>query len=143
MLRAILGISKHSRAFRKMMIQELKPLTPQSIKINPIIQQTQTRSYSEVNATNKSTSPINQNKSKFESSKDYIKKAHIENSKESEQLLKILRKTGAISVVIVFVSIGYAAFSEYSGKPNEVEEIEYIPNLSQDIRYKNKNNNGA
>ncbi|KAI5953611.1 hypothetical protein KGF54_002983 [Candida jiufengensis] len=137
MLRSILGISKHSRAFRRMMIQELKPITTQSIKSNIILQQTlQTRSYSEPATTNQTAAQ--EEKSKYESSKEYIKKAHIENSKESEQVLRIMRKTGAISVLVVFGSIAYAAFSEYQTKPNEVEEIEYIPNLSQDIRYKTR-----
>lgn len=106
-----------------MMLHELKPVTPEI--------RTQTRFYSDAST--------NTPQSKFETTKEFWRKAHIENSKESEKVLKLLRKTGAISILVVFASIGYAAYVEHSHKTDDdVQVIEYIPNLKEDIRYRKK-----
>ncbi|KAI5949661.1 GOR1 [Candida margitis] len=124
-LRSLLARSRHSRAFRMMMIHELKPMMPEI--------RTQTRSYSDSN-TSESTS-----QRRLESTKEFWRKAHIENSKESEKVLKLLRKTGAISILAVLASIAYAAIIEHSNKTEEEEQgIEYIPNLKEDIRYRKR-----
>ncbi|CAD1809925.1 unnamed protein product [Candida parapsilosis] len=121
-LRSFLARSRHSRAFKMMMIHELKPIMPEM--------RTQTRFYSD---------PSIQSHSRFETTKEFWRKAHIENSKESEKVLKLLRKTGAISILVVFASIGYAAFIEHTHKTEEeAPEIEYIPNLKEDIRYRKR-----
>lgn len=123
-LRSLLARSRHSRAFRMMMIHELKPMIPEI--------RTQTRLYSDANATNTSHG-------RLETTKEFWRKAHIENSKESEKVLKLLRKTGAISILVVFASIAYAAFIEHTNKTEEeVQGIEYIPNLKEDIRYRKR-----
>lgn len=106
-----------------MMIHELKPVTPEI--------RTQTRFYSDAST--------NTPQSKLETTKEFWRKAHIEDSKESEKVLKLLRKTGAISILVVFASIGYAAYIEHSNKTDDdVQMIEYIPNLKEDIRYRKK-----
>ncbi|KAI5967108.1 GOR1 [Candida theae] len=119
--KSLLSRSRHSRAFRMMMLHELKPVTSEI--------RTQARFYSDSTPT----------QSKFETTKEFWRKAHIEDSKESEKVLKLLRKTGAISIVVVFASIAYAAIMEHTNKTEEEEDvraIEYIPNLKEDIRHR-------
>ncbi|CAK9438679.1 uncharacterized protein LODBEIA_P29030 [Lodderomyces beijingensis] len=128
MLKSLFGLSKHSRAFRRMMILELRPKQVAHI-----------RNFSETRSAMEQ-----QQATKFEAAKRFIKNAHIEESAEANKVLKVMRKAGALSVLVVFASVGYAVFLENFSKPNAalVEEMEgeeeYMPQLSQDIRYKQK-----
>ncbi|KAL6453820.1 GOR1 Glyoxylate reductase 1 [Candida maltosa Xu316] len=113
-----LGASKHSSAFRRAMVSELRPL----------------RSYSvEQPSIPKSTS-------KLAGTKEYLKKLQTEDTPESENMLKIFRKIGAVSVVVVFASIGIAAYKERAAPTTVItEEVIDIPmDLSQDIRYQKR-----
>ncbi|KGR03495.1 hypothetical protein MEQ_00272 [Candida albicans P87] len=120
MLRTALGASKHSRAFRRAMALELRPLRSYSVEQPP-------------------PQPITE--SKFAAVKDYMKKVQTEDTQESEKVLKFFRKMGAISIVAVLASIAYAAYDQsYNGNSQIVEEQQLIklPDLSQDIRYQQR-----
>ncbi|KAI3403933.2 MIA40 [Candida oxycetoniae] len=93
----------------------------------------QIRNYSESASSEKQPPPI----SRFEATKHYIKQVHIEGSDEANTVLGYLRRAGALSVLVMFASIGYAVYVEKSNKPKEIEEIEieeYMPKLGEDVR---------
>ncbi|EDK43332.1 hypothetical protein LELG_01510 [Lodderomyces elongisporus NRRL YB-4239] len=146
MLRSMFGPWKHSREFRRLMVTELRPLFPlQSLNsigsVRPPVL-AQIRNFSELSPSfNDNTHHSNQ--SKFETAKQFWKNAHEDDSKESKLVLKYLRKGGAISILVVFASIGLAVYQANSnqdeGKQDILEEMEiqeYMPKLSEDIRYK-------
>ena len=91
MLRTTLGSSKHSTAFRRAMAKEISPLRSYSVE-----QQTQ--------------QPI----SRLTTTKKYLKNLQTENSKESEKMLKIFRKAGALSIVAVLGSLGMLFMNKIS-----------------------------
>ncbi|EER31540.1 conserved hypothetical protein [Candida tropicalis MYA-3404] len=122
MLRTALGSSKHSTAFRRAMAKEISPLRSYSVE-----QQTQ--------------QPI----SRLTTTKKYLKNLQTENSKESEKMLKIFRKAGALSIVAVLGSLGYAVYEQNfkdSGNTEKIlnrEQLVDMPiDLSQDIRYQKR-----
>ncbi|CAX44529.1 conserved hypothetical protein [Candida dubliniensis CD36] len=120
MLRTVLGTSKHSRAFRRAMALELRPLRSYSVEQPP-------------------PQPITE--TKFAAVKEYMKRVQTEDTHESEKVLKLFRKMGAISIVVVLASIGYAAYDQsYNGNTQIVEEQQVIklPDLTQDIRYQKR-----
>lgn len=121
MLKTALGSSKHSTAFRRAMAKEILPLRSYSVEQQPI--------------------------SKLTSTKKYLKNLRTENSKESEKMLKYFRKAGAISILAVLGSLGYAIYEQNykdSGSAEQIikkEQLADIPmDLSQDIRYQKRGN---
>ncbi|CAI5758912.1 unnamed protein product [Candida verbasci] len=126
MLKSLLGVSRHSRAFRRAMILEFQPL----------------RAYSETQQQQQKTQTFHE---KLQSTKSYLKKLQTEDSEESERMLKKVRKWGVLSVFITLASISIAVYDEHFGEKDEGElkklekvppmELEYIPNLSRDIRH--------
>ncbi|KAG2732377.1 hypothetical protein G9P44_004794 [Scheffersomyces stipitis] len=73
-------------------------------------------------------------KSNLGQTKKLLHRIGTEDTKESEIVLKYIRRFGMFSILVVFASIGYA--SAYVGQP-KVEQEETI-DLSKDIRQNSK-----